>query len=160
MLFLGIPYASAGTLLQSGDKAPDFTLKDSEGKSYTLTQYRDNYIVLYFYPKNDTPGCTQEACNFRDNFSELKEKGIIILGVSYDDASSHKAFREKYNLPFPLLSDTDKSVSETYGAKGLFMPKRITYLISPEGLILHVFDNVDTQNHSQQILDVFNQLPK
>lgn len=143
--------------LKVGDKAPAFELKDQDGKTHTLEKYKGKYVVLYFYPKDDTPGCTAEACNLRDNYDALQKEDIIILGVSYDGKESHKEFSKKYDLPFPLLSDTTKAVSEAYNAKGffsgLFFPKRITYLIGKEGKIEAIFDDVDTGNHSAQILE-------
>ena len=151
-----------GTILQAGDlkpgdPAPNFKLKDADGKAYSLTDYKDKLLVIYFYPKDDTPGCTAEACNIRDNYEKLLDAGISILGISYDDAKSHKKFREKYNLPFPLLSDTAKTVAAAYGAKGTFtgflVAQRKTYLIGKDGKILHIFDDVDTRNHTRQILD-------
>jgi len=142
--------------LKPGDKAPDFSLKDADGKQYQLADYKGKLLVIYFYPKDDTPGCTAEACNIRDNYRQLLDKGISILGVSYDDAESHKKFREKYNLPFPLLSDTAKTVAAAYGAKGAFtgflVAQRKTYLIGSDGKLLHIFEDVDTKNHTQQIL--------
>ncbi|MBN2425389.1 MAG: thioredoxin-dependent thiol peroxidase [Calditrichaceae bacterium] len=150
--------STAGELLKPGDKAPDFELKDSNGKIHRLSDYKGKTVVLYFYPKDDTPGCTAQACNLRDNFDVLKDKGLVVLGVSQDDPKSHDAFTKKYNLPFTLLADTSKKVIKAYGADGgitrIFMPKRITYLIDNKGLILHRFDNVNASNHTKQILDV------
>jgi len=147
-----------GESLKKGDKAPEFELKDAHGKVHKLSDYKGKTVALYFYPKDFTGGCTEEACNLRDNFSELKDAGVVILGVSYDDADSHKGFIEKYDLPFTLLSDTGKKVSEAYDAKrdDSANPKRITYLIDGDGKILHIFDKVDTANHSAQIMDIIN----
>ena len=144
-----------------GDPAPDFALPDGEGKLHKLSDYRGKIVALYFYPKDDTPGCTAEACNLRDNYDSLLTAGIIVLGVSFDDTAAHKKFAAKYHLPFPLLSDSEKKVAELYGAKGgatrLMMAKRITYLIDKDGKILHVFDKVDAGNHARQILDILKQ---
>ncbi len=158
LLFFFIPVglALAGDYLNPGDPAPDFELMDGNGTVHKLSDYRGKTVVLYFYPKDDTPGCTAEACNLRDNYQTLLDKGLVILGVSFDDTSSHKAFADKYDLPFPLLADTEKEVADKYGAKGaitgLFVAKRITYVIGPDGKILHRIDDVDTKNHTEQIL--------
>ncbi len=151
----------AGDKLSKGDLAPDFKLVDGQGKAHRLADYKGKTVVLYFYPKDDTPGCTREACNLRDNFDQLTRQGIIILGVSTDDPESHQDFAEKYSLPFPLLADTARTVSEAYGADGgvtrMYLSKRITYLIDTEGKILHRIDNVDTNNHSAQILAILKE---
>ena len=154
----------AGDILKPGQVAPSFKLSDSEGKVHKLSDYQGKILVIYFYPKNDTPGCTAEACNLRDNFEDLTKAGINILGVSYDDTKSHQKFISKYNLPFPLLADTTKTMSEAYGAKsglfGLFAPKRITYIVNKNGKIFHVFEKVDAKNHSQQIMAVLKEKKK
>jgi peroxiredoxin Q/BCP len=152
MIFALLGLSKAADVLEPGMKAPDFMLPDAEGKVHKLSDYLGKTVVLYFYPKDDTPGCTKEACNLRDNFDSLKARNIVILGVSYDDRNSHEEFIQKYKLPFTLLSDTAKIVAEKYGAKGTFGMKRITYLIGKEGKILHRFDDVDTANHSAQIM--------
>ena len=156
ILFLLQP-VKGGNVLKPGTKAPDFALKDDQGKTHRLSDYRGKMVVLYFYPKDFTPGCTAEACNLRDNFETLQKKGIVILGVSYDSPQKHKEFKEKYHLPFPLLSDAAKTVAAQYGAKstltGFLFAKRITYLIDKKGFVLHVFDKVKTKSHAQQILD-------
>lgn len=151
---------SGGNMLTVGATAPDFELKDGEGKTHKLSDYRGKLVVLYFYPKNNTPGCTKEACNLRDNFDALLEKGIVVLGVSYDDSESHKEFAAEYDLPFTLLSDSEKKVAEMYGAKGgifgFIGAKRITYLIDEAGKIIHLFDKVNTGSHAQEILEVLD----
>lgn len=148
-------------MLKAGDIAPEFELKDSDGKIHKLSDYKGKIVVLYFYPKDDTPGCTAEACNLRDNYQALLEKNIAVLGVSYDDSSSHKAFREKYRLPFPLLSDTDKKTAELYGAKSgimsIFFARRITCLIDVDGTVIYVFEDVNTKNHTSQILELLKE---
>ena len=104
--------------------APDFTLDDANGISHTLSDYQGQFVILYFYPKDNTPGCTMEACNFRDNFSEFRAQNAIILGVSWDSSKNHASFTEKYSLPFTLLSDNKGDVSKKYDAAGWFVPKR------------------------------------
>lgn len=137
---------------KAGDPAPAFTLKDASGKIHHLSDYIGRTVVLYFYPKDDTPGCTREACNLRDNYTRLTDRGLVILGVSYDDSASHQDFASKYNLPFPLLSDTDKKVAASYGVKGALFIKRTTFVIGPDGKIVAVIDAVDTGAHADQIL--------
>ncbi len=150
----------AGDLLKVGQKAPDFSLSDSNGKIHQLKDYEGKIVVLYFYPKDDTPGCTAEACNLRDNFDTLLSRDIVVLGVSFDDQKSHKKFAKKYDLPFPILSDTEKKVADLYGAKGpitgLLVAKRVTYVIGKDGRILYVIKKVDTKNHASQILSLLN----
>ena len=149
-------------MLNIGDKAPEFELKDTSGNLIKLSSFKGKYLVLYFYPKDDTPGCTKEACNIRDNLSLLKNKKIAILGVSLDNQQSHQKFTNKYNLNFPLLSDESAEVSKKYGVykKKLFFGKslrgikRTTFLINPQGSIEHIFKTVDVNNHAQQILDI------
>jgi thioredoxin-dependent peroxiredoxin len=160
MWFIVVPFILSGVIgsiqgnLNSGDNAPDFTLKDYSGKNHSLSDYKGKMVALYFYPKDDTPGCTAEACNLRDNYKILSEKGIIILGISYDSPESHTQFIEKYSLPFVLLSDSDKKVAKLYYAEGLITAKRITYLIDGQGKIVHIFDQVSTSDHAAQILEV------
>ncbi len=151
---LVLSFASAGERPVVGMDAPGFTLNDADGKGHALSDYRGSHIVLYFYPRDNTPGCTKEACNLRDNFDLLKKKGIVILGVSYDGEKSHRKFRDKYNLQFPLLADIDRKVSEIYGVRGMIGAKRVTFLIGPEGKILHVFDSVKVGDHAGQILKI------
>ena len=142
-------------------KTADFTLPDQNGKNHKLSDYLGKWVVLYFYPKDDTPGCTKEACSFRDNYQTLQIKGVVILGVSKDSISSHKKFADKYRLTFPLLSDEDKKIHKAYGAWGKkkFMGRefegtlRNTYLINPKGEIQKVYENVNPLNHAQKILE-------
>jgi thioredoxin-dependent peroxiredoxin len=148
------------THLKVGDKAPDFKAKDQDGNSISLRDFAGKKLVLYFYPKDDTPSCTNEACNLRDNFAGLKKKGYVIVGVSADEEKKHKKFIEKYNLPFPLIADTDKKVIEAYDVWGekLFMGRtfdgivRTTFVINEKGKIENVITNVKTKNHTEQIL--------
>jgi peroxiredoxin Q/BCP len=155
-IILMFSFLFGGNDLKVGDNAPYFELKDGTGKVHKLTDYAGKITALYFYPKDDTRGCTAEACNLRDNYTLLQDSGVVVLGVSYDDSTSHSEFSEKYNLPFPLLSDTKKEVAEAYGAKGTFtgflVPDRKTYLIGKDGKIMHIFDDVETGNHTAQIL--------
>lgn len=156
--FLGYRHFSASpTVLKIGDKAPDFNLPDAKGEMVSLSSLGGNWLVLYFYPKDDTPGCTKQACNFRDDLHKLEKMGAKVVGVSVDDTESHVAFAKKYNLPFPLLSDKDGAVAKKYGALtnlGLVkLAKRYTFLIDPNGLLQKSYLSVDTSKHSQQIID-------
>lgn len=149
--------------LQQGTSAPDFTVMDQDGKNISLHDFKGQKVVLYFYPKDDTPGCTAQACNLRDNIAALKQHGMQVLGVSTDGSKSHKKFEEKFTLPFPLLADTEKEIVTAYNVWGekQFMGKthigthRVTYLINEEGKIDHVIEKVDTKNHTAQILDLW-----
>ena len=147
----------AGALPSVGNKAPAFSLLDANGKMHALADYSSKWLVLYFYPKDDTPGCTNQACHFRDDLAALEKLGAKVVGISVDDTTSHAAFAKKYNLPFPLLSDKDGRVADSYGALtnfGFFkMAKRYTFLINPQGNIEKVYLSVDTSRHSQQIID-------
>lgn len=146
--------------LKVGDKAPAINAKDQNGNEITLAQFKGKKVVLYFYPKDSTPGCTKEACNFRDNYKALQEKGYEVVGVSADSEKSHLKFIEKYELPFPLIADTDQKVVNDYGVWGLkkFMGReymginRTTFLIDEKGRIEKVIEKVDTENSTQQIL--------
>ena len=147
--------------ISAGGPAPEFALPDENGKMRSLSDYRGSPVVLYFYPKDDTPGCTKEACNFRDDYSAYEQAGVVILGVSPDTPKSHSKFKAKYNLPFTLLADEDHRVCDLYGVWGpkKFMGKeytgvlRTTFLIGPEGKILRVFENVKPADHSAEILE-------
>jgi peroxiredoxin Q/BCP len=146
--------------LSIGDPAPEFQAMDQHGNSVCLSDFRGSKVILYFYPKDDTPGCTAEACNLRDNYQVLIDKGFKIIGVSPDDEKSHKKFSEKYVLPFALIPDKTKKIIQDYGAWG--MKKlygkeyeglmRMTFIIDEKGLIAHIFSKVDTKNHTAQIL--------
>jgi len=139
-----------------GEVAPDFTLTSDTGDSVTLSTLRGGPVVLYFYPRDDTSGCTAEACSIRDDYDAYKRAGVTVLGVSPDSVASHVKFREKYQLPFPLLADEDHSVLEAYGAWGMRKARmgvlRTTFLIAPDGKIAHVFENVNPRGHSMEIL--------
>ncbi len=146
--------------LSAGIPAPDFELADETGALRRLYDFRGVPVVLYFYPKDDTPGCTTEACAFRDDYDEYAQAGVTILGVSPDNSRSHAKFKAKYNLPFSLLADTDHAVCEAYGVWGRkkYMGReydgvfRTTFLIGADGMILKVFENVKPDGHSQEIL--------
>lgn len=148
--------------LKEGVKAPNFTLSDQNGITHKLSDYLGKKIVLYFYPKDDTPGCTKEACSFRDNFSSYRAAGIEVLGVSPDNEKSHTKFQKKYQLPFVLLSDEDHKVSELYDVWGTkkFMGNeydgiyRTTYVINEVGIILKTFEKVKPDEHANEILTV------
>ena len=126
-----------------GTAAPDFQLPDAAGQMVGLAQFRGKWVVLYFYPKDDTPGCTTEACAFRDSYAEFEEAGAVVIGVSSDDAASHRQFKSKYNLPYILVSDTDNQLRKTYGVPATFglIPGRVTYVIDPQGIVRLVFDS-------------------
>ncbi len=148
--------ASLAEQVQTGDPAPDFELKDQSGQLHSIEDYRGKWVVLYFYPKDDTPGCTTEACEFRDNIFAFKNLDCQILGVSLDDEESHREFSEKYGLPFPLLADTTGATADAYGVKSKFMgmsvAKRQTFLIDPDGNIAKHYAKVDPDSHSQELL--------
>ena len=142
--------------LNIGDTAPTFTAKDTNGNTVSLSDFAGKPVVLYFYPKDDTPGCTKEACSFRDNYAEYLSKGIAVLGVSMDDEASHQAFTEKFSLPFPLIADTDGAITKAYDVEGemngVRYAKRVTYIIDHNGKIGQVYSTVQTDTHATDIL--------
>ncbi|AFZ47612.1 alkyl hydroperoxide reductase/ Thiol specific antioxidant/ Mal allergen [Cyanobacterium stanieri PCC 7202] len=138
--------------LSVGTKAPDFTTKDDQGNTVSLSDFAGKIVVMYFYPKDDTPGCTKQAQSFRDNYEEYQNKDMVVLGVSVDDEASHKAFKEKYGLPFQLLVDSDKAITKAYDVDGGGYAKRVTYIINGEGVITHVDSSVQTSTHAQDVL--------
>jgi thioredoxin-dependent peroxiredoxin len=146
--------------LSVGDPAPDFTTRDQNGSPIRLADYRGRRVVLYFYPKDDTSGCTAQACSLRDNYADLKQAGYEVLGVSIDPETAHQKFIKKYDLPFALIADTDKQVVEAYGVwaeKSMYGRKymgtvRKTFLINEQGIITNIIEKVDTKNHAKQIL--------
>ena len=154
--------ARAGELPKVGEAAPDFELPDQNGVQHKLQEYAGKWLVLYFYPKDDTPGCTQEACAFRDDMHKLTALGAQVVGVSVDDSGSHAEFARKYHLPFTLLADKSTDVAARYGALlnlGLFkIAKRYTFLIDPQGKIAKVYVKVETSKHSQEIIEDLQQL--
>lgn len=149
-------------VLEAGQKAPDFTLPDENGEPHQLSDYLGKTVLLYFYPKDDTPGCTTEACSFRDDYSDYKKAGVSILGVSPDSVASHTHFKEKHHLPFTLLADADHQVAALYGVWGvkkIFGKEhegvyRTTFLINPQGIIQKVFERVNPKGHSEEILSL------
>ncbi|MDJ0736167.1 MAG: peroxiredoxin [Nostocaceae cyanobacterium] len=138
--------------LTVGTDAPAFTVKDTNGNTVSLSDFKGKTVVLYFYPKDDTPGCTKEACSFRDAADEYKSKDVVVLGVSTDDEASHQAFTQKFNLNFPLLADTEKALTKAYDVDGGGYAKRVTYVIDGNGKITHVDANVNTSTHASDIL--------
>lgn len=146
--------------LQPGDQAPDFSLPDGDGNIVNLSDFRGRRVVLYFYPRDNTPGCTKEACGFRDAYAQYQEKDIAVLGVSTDDTKSHTRFSTKYSLPFPLLTDEGGKVSTLYDSYGLkkFMGKeymgisRTTFIIDPNGIIEKIYKKVKPEPHAEQVL--------
>lgn len=138
--------------LAVGNDAPTFTVKDTNGNTVSLSDFKGKTVVLYFYPKDDTPGCTKQACSFRDAVDQYKSKDIVILGVSADDEVSHQAFTQKYNLNFPLLADTDKSLIKAYDVDGGGYAKRVTYVIDGNGKITKVDSSVNTSTHASDVL--------
>lgn len=151
--------------LKIGDKAPQITAIDQHGKTVSLSDFKGKKVILYFYPKDNTPGCTSEACNYRDNYQSLLADGFEVVGVSVNSERSHRNFADKFQLPFPLLVDTDKRIVNDYGVwaeKTLFGRKymgtlRTTFIIDEEGIIIHIIDKVDNRRASQQVREVMAQ---
>ncbi len=140
--------------LSVGTDAPAFTAKDTNGNTVSLSNFAGKTVVLYFYPKDDTPGCTKQACSFRDAYADYQGKDVIVLGVSKDDENSHQQFTQKYNLPFPLLADTDGAIIKAYDVDGGGYAKRVTYVIDGTGKIVHVDSSVNTPTHASDIMAV------
>lgn len=142
--------------LAVGTTAPDFTTVDDQGNTVSLSNFKGKVVVLYFYPKDDTPGCTKEAQSFRDNYQEYQDKDLVVLGVSMDDQASHKMFKEKYGLPFQLLVDQDGTITKAYDLYGEYngvgYAQRVTYIIDPDGKITYVDEKVKTDSHAQDII--------
>lgn len=155
VLALGIGYglANAKITLKVGDKAPDFQLQGNDGKLHKLSDFKGKYVVLYFYPKDETPGCTTEACSFRDDILQIKKAGAQVLGVSVDDVSSHKEFTKKYGLNFILLADPEKKVVKEYGVLSDHgYAKRVTFIVDPEGQVAKIYPNVNPEGHAKEVL--------
>lgn len=141
-------------LLPVGQQAPDFEATDQHGARLRLADLRGRWVVLYFYPVDDTPGCTAEACGFRDDAKAFEEAGAVVVGVSTQDEASHRAFAAKYGLPFALLADPEKRITKAFGAIGLFgLAKRVTYLLAPDGRVARAWDKVNPQRHSREVLE-------
>lgn len=138
--------------LAVGTDAPAFTVKDTNGKTVSLADFAGKTVVLYFYPKDDTPGCTKQACSFRDANTDYQGKDLVVLGVSADDEASHQQFTQKYNLNFPLLADTEKTMIKDYDVDGGGYAKRVTYVIDGNGKIIHVDSSVNTSSHASDVL--------
>lgn len=152
--------------LPVGKKAPSFSAEIGDRKKISLSEFNGKWVVLYFYPKDDTPGCTKEACNFRDNLDQITNTGAVVIGVSPDGVKSHEKFKEKYDLNFHLLSDTDKKICEKYAVyaeKNMYGKKvmgviRTTYIISPDGMIAYVFPKVKVDGHVEEVINILKQL--
>jgi thioredoxin-dependent peroxiredoxin len=150
------------------DKAPEFTLPDQNGKEVSLNDFRGKYVVLYFYPRADTPGCTIEACEFRDSYRKIQNTGAVILGVSPDQPKAQKKFEEKYSLPFTLLGDADKKVGNAFGViqeKNMYGKKvmgvvRTTFIIGPDGMVKHIFQKVKPEGHAEEVLAYLKEAQK
>lgn len=150
------------TRLRVGEAVPEFQLADQQGTQHRLTSYRGRWLVLYFYPRDDTPGCTREACHFRDDFQQLQRLHAQVVGVSVDAADSHARFATKYHLPFPLLADTQGLVAARYGALitlgPLKMARRMTFIIAPDGRVAHLFPRVDPDKHVMEVTRILKDL--
>ncbi len=162
MILIVANASNAQVSVDKGKPAPDFTGKDQDGKNVSLSQYQGKKVVLYFYPKDDTPGCTAEACSLRDNYDSLTNAGYIILGVSADSEQSHKDFKSKYNLPFTLIADVDKTIANKYGVwvekerdgQKYWGMARTTFIIDEKGIVVGKIDKVDTKQHATQVLTI------
>jgi len=146
--------------MEVNDKSPDFGTTDENGKEVALKDFRGKTVVLYFYPKADTPGCTKEACSFRDSYAAIRKTGVVLLGISADTAASQKKFQDKFSLPFPLLADPEKKIANLFGVvkeKNMYGKKvkgiaRTTFVIGPDGKIKHIFHNVKAEGHADEVL--------
>jgi len=152
--------AGAGGLLEPGTPFPAFSLQDQDGNTFDAASLRGRYYLVYFYPKADTPGCTKEACAFRDSWPEVQAAGLVVLGVSFDKPEANRAFARKYHLPFPLLSDRDKKLASQVGAKRFLIPypRRISYLVDPHGVVRVVYPHVDPSGHAAEVLEDLTRL--
>ena len=153
--FTGVAVANPPAV---GQPAPAFKLQDQDGKWHSLADYKGKWVAIYFYPKDDTPGCTTQACSFRDNIFAFNKEGAVILGISVDDVESHKKFAEKHGLPFTLLADADKATSKNYGVLKTYMgvmemARRDTFIVDPQGRIAKHYESVDPEGHSEVVLE-------
>ncbi|MCS7205997.1 MAG: peroxiredoxin [Leptospiraceae bacterium] len=158
-LLLAFPLVANSKVLKPGDKAPDFVMYLDDGKKVNLYSFlnQGKKIVLYFYPKDDTYGCTAQAINIRDNLIEFQKRNILVFGISTDDLVSHRNFKQKHKLNFPLVSDFDKSISRAYGVLSMFgIAQRVTFVIRSDGIIEHVITDVDVDRHTQQIIELID----
>ena len=164
ILFFFLITGTSTAEINTGQTAPNFNLQDQNGNWHTLDNYKGQWVVLFFYPKDQTPGCTTEACNFRDNIFEFQKLNTQILGVSLDDIESHQAFSEKYSLPYPILADVNKECATEYGVLGKFMmmtiAKRQSFLINPEGKIVKHYKKVDPDTHTKEVIIDLKQLTR
>lgn len=156
LLVLGVPMLLA---LKGGDLAPNFSAKNQDGKVIQLSDFRGKFVLLYFYPKDDTPGCTKEACSFRDQYSKVKQLNAVVLGISRQDATSHQKFKEKHKLPFDLLVDSDGAIAKSFGVGKMFIVgfilgvnKRQSFLIGPDGRVVRFYEDVDPSHHAEQVM--------
>ena len=145
--------ANQSVELKIGDKAPEFSLYDQDNKLHNLSDYKGERLIIYYFPKADTPGWTKEACGFRDIYSEYKKAKLKVFGISYDSSKSLKKFKNKYALPFDFLSDSKKEVAKNYGAAGTGWPKRITFIIDKNGRIEKIYNKINVNTHAEKILD-------
>jgi peroxiredoxin Q/BCP len=157
LALLAVAGIAAAATPSVGEPAPAFKLQDQQGKWHSLADYKGKWVAIYFYPKDDTPGCTTQACSFRDNIFAFNKEGAVILGISVDDVASHKAFAEKHGLPFTLLSDADKSVAKSYGVLKTYMgvmemARRDTFIVDPQGRIAKHYESVNPEGHSELVL--------
>ena len=151
MVYLNF-FSNDKIVLSEGDDATSFSLRDQDGKIHNLSDYKGMRIIVYFFPMADTPGWIKEACGFRNIYSEFEKNNIIVLGISYDKPKALRKFKDKYNLPFNFLSDSTKSVASSYGANGIFTPKRMTYIISSDLTIKKIYNNINVNTHAEKIL--------
>ena len=153
--FAAAALSSDSTSVETGNPAPDFTLKDQNGDEHSLSAYKGQWVVLYFYPKDETPGCTTEACTFRDRYQDFRKADITVIGISTDNVKSHKTFADKYNLPFTLLADSTGEVARMYGTKLPLIKtsRRESFLIDPQGIVRKVYKKVTPADHPEQILE-------
>jgi len=161
--FLGF-FSQSQAAIQLGQSAPDFTLMDQHNKQHTLSDYQGQWVVVYFYPKDDTPGCTTEACSFRDAINHIIAKRAVVFGISLDDVESHQKFSKKNNLPFSILSDADGKVAKQYDSLGDYwvikFAKRNSFIVNPAGDIVKIYKGVDPQTHVQKVLKDLSTLQK
>ncbi|MGC8726474.1 MAG: peroxiredoxin [Thermoplasmata archaeon] len=144
--------------LRIGDLAPDFEAIDQNGRKLKISERKGKVVVLYFYPKDFTPGCTAEACNFRDNFDEFTKRGIDVIGISVDSEGTHKKFADKLGIPFILLSDKGKEISKKYNVLGFTSAKRVTFIIDKEGRIAYIFEKVSPKEHAKEVINKIDEL--
>ena len=152
--------ALSALALEVGEPAPSFRAPATGGETISLEDLRGKWVVLYFFPKADTPGCTKQSCSLRDGYADLQDKGVTLVGASRDTMEAQEAFKEKYNLPFPLIADAAGPVGPAYGVLGKFLPitRRKTFIINPDGNIAHIFDKVDVGQHQVEVLKVIEDL--